>query len=124
MTGTSQALNRHDLEAKIVKNCWKTTFPQGIHGRSGGRLFQKYLGVSKSSLPKISVVQEVPGSWSIVLPAKPANAGELSEADLENVAGGITSLAVSVILTVATAVSATVSGGVSASATITIDEGW
>ncbi len=124
MTGTSQALNRHDLEAKIVKRCWEDdTFRKEFTADPAGA-FSKYLGVSKSSLPKISVVQEVPGSWSIVLPAKPANAGELSEADLENVAGGITSLAVSVILTVATAVSATVSGGVSASATITIDEGW
>jgi hypothetical protein len=41
-------------------------------------------------LPKIVVHEEESGSWHIVLPGKPAGAQELSDEDLEKVAGGTT----------------------------------
>jgi hypothetical protein len=97
---TEARLARHDLEAKIVKRCWEdeafhkefTADPVGV--------FVKYLQVPAASLPKIVIHPEDQGSWHIVLPAKPAHANELSEADLERVAGGISvplvSLAVAV----------------------------
>jgi hypothetical protein len=85
----SAALARHDLEAKIVKHCWEdeefrkefTADPQGT--------FVKYLNIPAGSLPKIVVHEESPGSWHIVLREKPADAAELSEVELEGVAGGI-----------------------------------
>jgi hypothetical protein len=92
----------------------------------------KYLRVPAASLPSISVHQEEPGSWYIVLPAKPANAAELTELDLEKIAGGGSvevaasglELAAELIFAsgakaapaVSPAITAVVSGGVAASA--------
>src|SRR5271170_7181436 len=90
MTEQAPTLMRHDLEAKIVKRCWEDDGFRKEFTADPAAAFVKYLGVPAASLPKISVHQEAAGSWHIVLPAKPANAGELSDADLEKVAGGET----------------------------------
>jgi hypothetical protein len=83
-------LTRHDLEAIIVKRCfedeafrWEFTFDPG-------KVLTQFFNVPAASLPKIIVHQEWPGSWHIVLPVKPVNVGELSEQELEKVAGGVT----------------------------------
>ena len=81
-------LNRHDLEAKIVKRCWEDEGFRKEFTANPSAAFVKYLQIPAGSLPKVIVHQEQPGSWQIVLPAKPANASELSDADLEKVAGG------------------------------------
>jgi lactobin A/cerein 7B family class IIb bacteriocin len=55
--------------------------------------------------------------------AKPANVDlELSDADLEKVAGGATP--VSLVSLVVTVVAGTAGSGVSASAIVTVDRGW
>jgi hypothetical protein len=81
-------LTRHDLEAKIVKRSWEDEEFRKEFTADPARAFVKYLGVPAASLPTISVHQEEPGSWHIVLPAKPADRDELSEEYLEKVAGG------------------------------------
>jgi hypothetical protein len=96
---TEQALTRHDLEAKIVKRCWEDeAFGKEFTADPAGT-FTRYLEVPAASLPKILVHAEEPGSWHIVLPSKPANASELSEADLEKIAGGTTSACVTAAVT-------------------------
>jgi hypothetical protein len=97
MASSTEGLSRHDLEAKIVKRSWEdeefrkefTADPKGA--------FVKYLNVPASSLPKIVVHEESPGSWHIVVPEKPVNVIELSEVELEGVAGGV-SIPISLIL--------------------------
>jgi hypothetical protein len=90
MTEQAPALTRHDLEAKIIKRCWENEeFHKEFTADPAGTAV-KYLEVPAASLPKIFVHQEALGSWHIVLPAKPSNTNELSEADLEKVAGGTT----------------------------------
>ena len=123
MSEPAPTLTRHDLEARIVKRCWEdeafykefTTDPVGTA--------VKYLEVPAANLPNIVVHEEPVGSWHIVLPAKPANAGELSEEDLEKVAGGSTPVCVITFagLLFATAASG---GAVSASAVVTLKRGW
>jgi hypothetical protein len=81
-------LTRHDLEAKIVKHSWEDEGFRKEFIADPAHTFVKYLNVPAASLPKISVHQEEPGSWHIVLPAKPENTNELSDAELETVAGG------------------------------------
>jgi hypothetical protein len=114
MTEETSIPSRHDLEAKIVKRCWEDDkFHKEFIADPKG-VFVKYLQVPASSLPQIVVHQEAPGSWDIVLPPQPADANELSEEDLEKVAGGTTpvvSIEVTIILTVAASVG--VSGGLS-----------
>src|SRR6516162_7303968 len=101
MTEQAPTLTRHDLEAKIVKHCWEDeAFHQEFTADPVGTAV-KYLEVPAASLPNIVVHEEPAGSWHIVLPAKPANAGELSEEDLEKIAGGSTPVCVSVSLLIA-----------------------
>src|SRR5208282_1180734 len=90
MTEPAAAPTRHDIEAKIVKRCWEDeAFHREFTADPVGTAV-KYLEVPAASLPNIVVHGEPAGSWHIVLPAKPADAGELSEEDLEKVAGGST----------------------------------
>jgi hypothetical protein len=121
MSEQAKTFTRHDLEAKIVKRCWENEgFRKEFIADPAGT-FTRYLEVPAASLPKILVHAEAPGSWHIVLPAKPANTGELSEADLEKVAGGGTPLAV------ASAVTWMAVSGVAASAVASIsviESGW
>jgi hypothetical protein len=90
MTEQTPVLTRHDLEAQIVKRCWQDEGFRKEFTADPAGAFVKYLEVPAASLPHISVHQEDSGSWHIVLPAKPAEPGELSEQDLEKVAGGTT----------------------------------
>jgi hypothetical protein len=83
-------LTRHDLEAKIVKHSWQDEgFRKELIADPAGT-FVKYLDVPAAGLPKIVVHEEQPGSWHVVMPAGPANTSEISEKDLEKVAGGET----------------------------------
>jgi hypothetical protein len=121
MAGAESILTRHDLEAKIVKRCWEDEKFRKEFTADPAGAFVKYLGVPAASLPGISVHQEAAGSWHIVLPLKPANANELSDEDLEKVAGGnqTTYLIISVgAVTSVTSVSVTVSAGE------TLKQGW
>jgi hypothetical protein len=81
-------LTRHDLEAKIVKRSWENEAFRKEFSSDPRGTAAKYLKVPAAELPKIVVHEETAGTWHIVIPAKPANAKELSEADLERVAGG------------------------------------
>jgi hypothetical protein len=85
---TATALTRHDIEAMIVKRCWEDDAFRKEFSADPVGAAAKYLEVPAASLPHIVVHEEPPGSWYIVLPEKPASGGELSEADLETIAGG------------------------------------
>jgi hypothetical protein len=95
MTERNNLPTRHDLEAKIVKRCWEDEAFRKEFTADPAGAFTRYLEVPAASLPKILVHEEAPGSWHIILPAKPANTSELSEEDLEKVAGGASPVVVS-----------------------------
>jgi hypothetical protein len=88
MTEQVSTLNRHDIEAKILKHCWKTEEFRREFVTAPKAAFVKCLQLPAESLPKIVVHEEQQGTWHIVLPPKPVNVRELSDADLEKVAGG------------------------------------
>jgi hypothetical protein len=102
LSGRNDNANIHE-SSKIFYECTSTDTP-----RSGGEDRQTLVGRrgilqgihlgSSRHLPKITVYREEPGTWHVVLPAKPANAGQLSEADLEKVAGGIVIVPISAIV--------------------------
>ncbi len=107
MAEQQSVLTRHDLEAKLVKRCWENEEFRQEFVSDPAATFAKYLEVPQASLPKIVVHQEEAGSWHIVLPAKQVNTTELSEADLEKVAGGTTPVcAVTVVSTIVSATTA------------------
>jgi hypothetical protein len=123
MAERAQTVTRHDLEAKIVKRCWEdeafrkefTTDPAGA--------FVKYLRIPAAGLPTITVHQEALGTWHIVLPERPANPNELSEEDLEKVAGGVLTGPLCLLATLSAAATAA-SVSASASVVITLDKDW
>lgn len=117
MASDADRLSRHDLEAKIVKRCWRDEAFRNDFTADPAAAFVKYLNVPKASLPKISVHQEAAGTWHIVLPAKPANAGELSEEELEKVAGGVTpTISASVLWSVVGTLATVITGSATYSA--------
>jgi hypothetical protein len=124
MAEAGLTLSRHDLEAKIVKHCWEDEgFRKEFTANPAGA-FVKYLEIPAASLPRISVHQEEPGSWHIVLPAKPTNTSELSEDELEKVAGG-SAVEISVWTRAIMSAAGSLAGsGISASAVVSVDRGW
>jgi hypothetical protein len=132
MKEQAQTLSRHDLEAKIVKRCWEDEdFRKEFTADPAGS-FVKYLQVPVASLPEMFVHQEELGSWHIVLAEKPVNASELSEPDLEMIAGGAASALVTYGTKSATpsiglaAAGIGASGAVVASVAVSVEElkGW
>jgi hypothetical protein len=124
---TEQALTRHDLEAKIIKRSWENEgFRKEFTGDPAGTA-AKYLNVPADKLPKIIVHEEPAGTWYIVLPPQPANASELSERELESVAGAsITNYTYELTYVAVSAAAAAVVGGGTAAASAFLDEkiGW
>jgi hypothetical protein len=107
VTNELQTISRHDLEAQIVRRSREDEGFRREFTSNQSAAFTKYLNVPAADLPRIWVHQEEPGSWQIVMPAKPAS--ELSEQELEKVAGGGTPYAISATVTVAFSVSVAVS---------------
>jgi hypothetical protein len=83
-------LTRHEIEAKIARRALRDEAFRAEFLADPVGTFVKYTNLAAAELPRIVVHEEEPGSWHIVLPAKPAASGELSEAELEQVAGGAT----------------------------------
>jgi hypothetical protein len=135
MAEPETTLTRHNLEAKIVKRCWEDEEFRREFTSDPAGAFVKYLDVPAEGLPKIVVHEESAGTWDIVLPQRPANADELSDRDLERVAGGTTpQISVSVgqaISASAGQASAVISGllslvtmGGAAGLSATLQKGW
>jgi hypothetical protein len=120
MAEAESTLTRHDLEAKIVRHCWEDAAFRKEFTADPVGTFVKYREVPAASLPRICVHEEEPGSWHIVLPAKPANANELSEEDLEKTAGGLGVSAISAIASVVFTAVATVNMSIRKG----MEEGW
>jgi len=105
-TATAGVMSRADIEAKIVKRCWTDEAFRDELLADPVACFVKYTGLTADKAPAIVVHEESGRDWHIVIPAKPARAGELSDADLERVAGGTDV----VIATVVGSVAATIMG--------------
>jgi hypothetical protein len=121
MTEQAPALARHDLEAKIVKHCWEDEAFRKEFTADPAGTFVKYLEVPAANVPKIVIHQETAGSWHIVLPSRPANAGELSPEELERVAGGDTR---PLIYYGGLVTAGMIFSGVSAGASASVMNGW
>jgi hypothetical protein len=129
MVEAGSTLSRHDLEAKIVKRCWEDDeFRKEFTADPAGS-FVKYLEVPLASLPKIVIHEERAGSWHIVLPSRPLNSHELSEQDMERVAGAasvtdaLKSLSRAVTLS-ALGAGISASGVATAAVSLKQDQGW
>ena len=106
----AQAFTRKDLETTLIEKCWKDAeFKRQVISDPKGML-ERHTGQKLPAQVKIFVHEEDANTLHFSIPPAPGNLSELSDADLEQVAGG-TDISVT-ILTVAIS-AGVVSGGVS-----------
>ena len=117
-TATAGATTRAAIEAMVVKRCWTDEAFRRELLADPAAFFAKHTGLPVEQAPAIVVHEESGSDWHIVIPPKPAQADELSDEDLERVAGGTVDVVVVTILasamaTVATAGAASIGAVVS-----------
>jgi hypothetical protein len=90
MAEAPKPMSRQEINEKVVLLAWKDDgFRKAFLADPKGEA-ERRLGIKLPPMLKITAVAEEPDSLHFVIPAKPAPAGgELSDSDLEKVAGGV-----------------------------------
>jgi hypothetical protein len=106
----SLQLTRDQISAAIAEKAWKD---EAFHKEvlaNPNKVYEQYIGKPLPAGMTIKVVEDTATTVHFVIPGKPANAGELSDAELENVAGGITptGLVASAVLSAFTSVATSI----------------
>ena len=112
----TQGTSRRDLETALIAKCWKDPeFKKEVVTDPKGML-ERHIGQKLPANLKIFIHEEDANNLHFSLPPAPSNLTELSDDELEKVAGGTEFIVLPVTQLVATA--AVVGAGV------TISEGW
>ncbi|NMG07809.1 NHLP leader peptide family natural product precursor [Brasilonema sp. UFV-L1] len=83
----STAMTRKEIEEKLITRAWQdASFKQELLSNPQAA-FEKE-GITLPESIKVTVVEESPSSFYLVLPTQPSETAELSETELESVAGG------------------------------------
>jgi hypothetical protein len=94
MAATAPGLTRRNLETRLIERAWKDPgFRKQIITDPKG-LLERRLGQKLPEELKISVHEEDANTLHFSIPAPPSNTAELSDEDLEKVAGGTGDLSV------------------------------
>jgi len=117
---TAPSMTKRDLETALIEKCWKDPeFKKQIVADPKGML-ERHIGQKLPANLKILIHEEDTHTMHFSLPPAPSNATELSDEDLERVAGGTELIVVATVAWAAvTVASAVVSGGV-----VTAKQGW
>jgi hypothetical protein len=118
----AQASARRNLETTLIEKCWKDPeFKRQVVSDPKGML-ERHTGTKLPSQVKIFIHEEDANTLHLAIPPAPANLAELSDEDLERVAGGTEVVfAGSAIAAVVTGV--VVSGGITAGVATGIAKG-
>jgi hypothetical protein len=118
--GAPPSMTKRDLEVALVEKCWKDPeFKKQILADPKGML-ERHIGTKLPGDLKIFVHEENAESVHFSLPPAPTNAMELSDEDLEKVAGG-TELVVAFVAGTAVALGV---AGLAGGAIATANHGW
>ena len=118
--GAAPSMTKRDLEVALVEKCWKDPeFKKQILADPKGML-ERFVGKNLPGELKIFVHEENAETLHFSLPPAPTNATELSDEDLEKVAGGTEVIAV---LSVTVSAALTIIGSVGGVAA-TVSNGW
>jgi hypothetical protein len=118
--GAAPSMTKRDLEVALVEKCWKDPeFKKQILADPKGML-ERHIGTKLPGDLKIFVHEENAETLHFSLPPAPTNATELSDEDLEKVAGG-TELVVAFSAGIAVALGV---AGVAGGAIATAKHGW
>src|ERR1700761_6743177 len=84
----SQATTRRDLETALIEKCWKdASFKKQVLSDPKGML-ERHTGQKLPTQVQIFIHEEDANTLHFSIPPAPANLTELSDQDLEKVAGG------------------------------------
>jgi hypothetical protein len=120
MAADQKTLSRRQVEEKIAVLAWKDEGFRKAFLADPKKQFEEKLGTKLPAELKITAWAEDDNHLHFVIPAKPAKAGELSDEDLEKVAGGMDLVMATAAVVVVTGL---VSGAaVSAGAVVTHDK--
>jgi hypothetical protein len=85
-------LTRSEIGAIIAQKAWKDeTFHREVLA-DPSKVYEKHLGRPLPPGMTIKIIEDTPNTVHFVIPARPPAPGELSDAELEGVAGGATPL--------------------------------
>ena len=118
---TAAALNRQDVETLIVKRAWQDEAFRAEFLADAKGTIEKYSGQKLPADVKVVALAEDDKTIHFVIPPKPANADQLSDEDLEKVAGGVDAVTIVVVIGVTVGV---VSSITAANDTTRQNHGW
>jgi hypothetical protein len=114
----TQATTRRDLETALIEKCWKDPeFKKTVLSDPKGML-ERHIGQKLPAALKVFIHEEDANTLHFSIPPAPSNLTELSDDELEKVAGGTDLLLVTTI--VAGALGLVASAGTAASATVIV----
>jgi nitrile hydratase alpha subunit/class II bacteriocin class with double-glycine leader peptide len=88
MSAAPTQITRRDLEAHLIEKAWKDPeFKRQVASDPKG-MFEKHLGQKLPEKLKIFIHEEDANTLYFSIPPAPSNLNELSDEDLEKVAGG------------------------------------
>jgi len=111
MSGAATSpLTRDQISALIAKKAWKDeAFHQEVLANPN-KVYEQHGGQPLPPGVTIKVLEDTPNTVHFVLPVKPPAAGELSDAELETVAGGTSPLIPMSVVTAMDLTAVTVKG--------------
>ena len=119
---TAAALNRQDVETLIVKRAWQDEAFRAEFLADAKGTIEKYSGQKLPPELKVVALAEDDKTIHFVIPPEPANADELSDEDLEKVAGGVDVIVGTIVVTVI--VAAATAAATATAANQTKSQGW
>src|SRR5688500_13981050 len=115
-------LNRQEMETLIVERAWKDPAFHDEFVADPKATIEKYSGQKLPAEVKLFAHAEDDQTVHFVIPKKPANADELSDEDLEKVAGGIDIFSASIIAIAGVVLASTAVAG--ANEGTRVNHGW
>jgi hypothetical protein len=115
----AQQTVRRDLETALIEKCWKDTeFKKAVLSDPKGML-ERHIGQKLPAQIKVFIHEEDANTLHFSIPPAPSNLSELSDDDLEKVAGG-TEIGITIVV-----LSGVLGAGITAEAAITkMGGGW
>ena len=123
--GTGTALTKYDLETALIEKCWREPEFRKQVVDDPKRTIEQALGQKLPEQVRIFVHPEDANTLHFAIPPAPANLTELSDEDLEKVAGGteFVVMAITGALGISAAVGTAV-GSIAGAAVLTAKKGW
>jgi hypothetical protein len=119
----AEATTRRDLETALIERCWKDpAFKKAVLSDPKGML-EQHLGQKLPTQLRILIHDEDANTLHFTLPPAPSNLTELSDEDLERVAGG-TDVAATIVLAVIGAVTGAASAASASVAVSVATKAW